>query len=98
MRNIPADRIVDIPAGNAAEVPRQALVPVAAAAAPVSGLRITRPDARFVAQLIATAADAPQTRARRRAGAADGVTVYGEVADRAESTRPAQGRILSRVA
>lgn len=94
---IPTPRTTDLPIGNAAAGPRQALVP-AAVAGPLPGPQITRPDARFVAQLIATAAHAPQTRAQLRAEIADGMTAYGKVADMMELPRPANGRTLSRVA
>jgi len=98
MRIIPTPRTIDIPTGNHdAVAPSQALVPVAPAA-PVGQIRITRPDARFVAQLIATAARAPQTSARRRGEVADGVTAYGEVLEMTASPRPTQGRLFSRIA
>lgn len=99
MRIIPTPRTIDIPTGNQdAVVPSQALVPVAPAAS-VGQMRIARPDARFVAQLIATAARAPQTSARRRVEVADGVTAYGEVLEMTAPPRPAQrGRLLSRMA
>ena len=98
MRIIPTPRIVDIPTGyrNVAGTSR-ALVP-AAAATPVSEAPITRPDARFVVQMIATAAHAPQVCARCRAEVADGMTVYGKVAKITDAPRPTQGRILSLVA
>jgi hypothetical protein len=38
---------------------------------------ITRPDSGFVTQLIATAAQAPQTRSLRRGSLADAQTAYG---------------------
>lgn len=100
MRIIPTPRTIDIPTGNHdAVAPSQALVPVAPAADPVREVRITRPDARFVAQLIATAAHTPQTSARRRAEIADGVTVYAEVLETTAPPRLAQrGRLLSRMA
>ena len=96
MRINPTRRIIDIPSRTDA-APRQALVPVAAAAS-LQGARITRPDARFVTQLIATAAHAPQTCALRRAEIADGIMLYGAVAEMTEPPRPSQGRLLSRVA
>lgn len=43
--------------------------------APASS-RSVKPSAVFVAQLIATALDAPQTRARRRAEPGDGLAAY----------------------
>jgi hypothetical protein len=39
----------------------------------------SRPDAEFVAQLIATSAQAPQTRARRRAAPGDAIAAYDAV-------------------
>lgn len=100
MRIIPTPRTVDAPTGNhEAGTPSQALAPAVPAAAPVRQMRITRPDARFVAQLIATAAHAPQTSTRRRAEIADGVTVYGAVLEMTAPLRPArQGRLFSREA
>lgn len=96
MRIDPTRQIIDIPSRNDA-APRQALVPVAAATS-LPGARIARPDARFVTQLIATAAHAPQTCALRRAAVADGTMLYGAVAEMTEPPRPSQGRLLSRVA
>jgi hypothetical protein len=54
-----------------------ALVPAAAvkSEAPASGS--SRPRADFLAQLIATLAQAPQTRVRRRAEPEDAVAAYG---------------------
>ena len=99
MRIIPTPPTVDIRAGShEAAAPSQALVPVVLAAAPVRQMQITRPDARFVTQLIATAAHAPQTCALRRAEIADGIVLYGAVAEMTEPPRPSQGRLLSRVA
>jgi hypothetical protein len=48
-------------------------------AAPVSS-RVARPDASFIAHLIATAEQAPQTRALRRAAVADVEAAYRAVA------------------
>jgi hypothetical protein len=39
--------------------------------------RLTRPDPTFLAQLIATAEQLPQTRLYRRAAPADALTAYG---------------------
>ena len=57
---------------------RTALIPVAAGDAETS-LRHSgsRPRADFLAQLIATAAQAPQTRMRRRAEPEEAVAAYG---------------------
>ena len=77
----------------------RALVPLtvpAAAAAPVSPA--VRPDARFVAQLIATATHAPQTRALRRATLDDVVSTYSGASPRDELAFAANGIVLSRVA
>jgi hypothetical protein len=52
------------------------LVPVAQFV-PWSSRRAPRPDPTFVAQLIATADQAPQTRDLRRASLADAQTAYG---------------------
>eukprot|EP01035_Chromulina_nebulosa_P001964 gene1964-2646_t len=49
--------------------------------APVSS-RVARPDAPFIAHLIATAEQAPQTRELRRAGVADVEAAYRTVANR----------------
>jgi len=38
---------------------------------------MTRPNADFIAQLIATSTQAPQTRARRRATADEATAIYG---------------------
>jgi hypothetical protein len=53
------------------------LVPLARPAqrSPVAGL-VIRPDPSFVAQLIATAAQVPQTRKLRRAAASDALCAY----------------------
>jgi hypothetical protein len=58
---------------------RNALVPVVhSEPQPAATLRSTaRANADFVAHLIATSAQAPQTRARRRAAPADAVAAYG---------------------
>ena len=58
-----------------------ALVPLAqtdqAAAQPATKVRTTsRANADFVAHLIATSAQAPQTRARRRANSEDAIAAY----------------------
>lgn len=100
MRIIPPPRTIAIPTGNhEAAAPSQALVPVVLAAAPVREMRITRPDARFVAQLIATAAHTAQASTQREAVIADGVTAYGAALEMTAPPRSAQqGRLLSRIA
>jgi hypothetical protein len=88
-----------VPESSAAapESASRALVPLttARAKAPVTVLAV-RPDARFVAQLIATATHAPQTRALRRASADDAVTSY--VTLRRDVPVAANGAALSLVA
>jgi hypothetical protein len=53
-----------------------------------------RPRADFLAQLIATVAQAPQTRMRRRAEPAEAVAIYGAVERRPAARRPALSRSL----
>ncbi len=53
------------------------------------------PDARFVAHLIAAAAQAPQTRTRFRTGAAEGADEY-RAAQRPGASAPSCGRRMSR--
>jgi hypothetical protein len=53
------------------------LVPVTQSAHWSPKLVLPRPDPTFVAQLIATADQAPQTRSLRRASLADAQTAYG---------------------
>lgn len=63
---------------RAASAPPSAAL-VATAAEPVSPLaRRFRPNATIVTQLWAAKLDAPQARARRRAGPEEGVAAYGE--------------------
>lgn len=65
-----------------------ALVPVGRVQAYTSSHRYvsTRPDASFVAHLIATAEQVPQTRTLRRATSADALAAYGHVTARAAAT------------
>ena len=70
-----------------------ALVPVA----PINRDRETpremsRPNAAFIAQLIATSAKAPQTRARRRAEPKEAISAYSELGQRPSKS----GRVFSR--
>jgi hypothetical protein len=65
-----------------------ALVPAAAVSAVVPGNAPARPRADFLAQLIATAVQAPQTRLRRRVELTEAVTVYGAAEQRAPVRRP----------
>jgi hypothetical protein len=70
-----------------------ALVPVASSGQPApSENALARPRAEFLAQLIATLAQAPQTRARRRAAPEAAVAAYAVTDHR---SLPA-GRALSR--
>ncbi len=62
---------VDIPSGSVELVPLSARADVRPTTQP------NRPDASFVAQLIATADHAPQTRSLRRASYADAQAAYG---------------------
>ena len=72
---------------------RHALVPVAPTDQAVPDLRATcRPNADFIAHLIATSGQAPQTRARRRAEPGEAVAVYRALDE--GPTPP--GRALSR--
>jgi hypothetical protein len=54
----------------------------------------TRPRADFLAQLIATAAQAPQTRPRRRVAPAEAAAVYGTVEQSPRVLRPTLLRSL----
>lgn len=57
-----------------------------------------RPDARFVAQLIATATHLPQACAQHRAAPEDVATTYWDVSMRGELRTAANGLALARVA
>jgi hypothetical protein len=59
-----------------AETSERGLVPIAPSQRESSPRRSTRPSAEFLAQLIATAQHAPQTRARGRIAPADAITRY----------------------
>ena len=71
-----SDEILDGEFVNLDEPVRAELVPVAPSAS-WPPRRASRPDPSFVAQLIATADRAPQTRSLRRASLADAQTAYG---------------------
>jgi hypothetical protein len=71
-----SDEILDGEFVNLDEPVHAELVPVAQFV-PWSSRRAPRPDPTFVAQLIATAEHAPQTRSLRRASLADAQTAYG---------------------
>ena len=75
----------DSPSGTPPS-PGRSLVPVTAATPGSAAPSRSRPSAAFLAQLIAIAQGAPQTRARRRAGAGTTTAVY-----EAESGRPRTG-------
>ncbi len=77
----------------------RALVPLTLPAATVASHDLAaRPDARFVAQLIATATFAPQTRALRRAAPDDAATTYSGATARHDLPVAANGAALSLVA
>lgn len=61
-------------------------------------LSLARPDATFVAHLIATATQTPQTRLLRRATSADALATYGQAKGRDPARRPRDGSRLTRVA
>ena len=71
-----SDEILDGEFVNLDEPVRAELVPVAQSAS-WPPRRASRPDPTFVAQLIATADQAPQTRSLRRASLADAQIAYG---------------------
>lgn len=71
-----SDEILDGEFVNLDEPAHTELVPVTQSV-PWSPARAPRPDPTFVAQLIATADQAPQTRSLRRASLADAQTAYG---------------------
>ena len=58
------------------ETPCVALVPVTPTVYQAPKLALTRPNANFVTQLIATAEQLPQTRNLRRAAPADALSAY----------------------
>jgi hypothetical protein len=72
----------------------RALVPVEPArphANPLAERSLSRPDAAFIAQLIATADHAPQTRARCRAEPAAATACYHDSVRRLATARQATG-------
>jgi hypothetical protein len=90
-------RGTDVP--EAAVATGRALVPLTLSAAPPENVTsIVRPDARFVAHLIATATHAPQTRIHRRTSVEDVLTHYANAYVREQVPAPANGSALSRVA
>lgn len=88
------------PRGDDAEVAAasRALVPVERISrTPPPRLHTTRPSTSFVAHLIATAEQLPQTRTLRRATSSDALTVYGRLMTRLETAIPDTAK-LSRLA
>jgi hypothetical protein len=69
------------------EAPSVALVPVTETIDRVPRLVVVRPDASFVAQLIATAEQLPQTRALRRGAPADAMSAYRSSENRNRDAR-----------
>lgn len=69
-----AGRSPELVGRTSAPAPGRALVPTAPASSPAD--TTPRPRGSFLAHLIATAVDAPQTRARRRAEPAEAVAAY----------------------
>lgn len=61
-------------------------------------LSMARPDASFVAHLIATAAQTPQTRVLRRATPADALATYGRTAAHETAPTRYEGERLTRIA
>lgn len=64
-----------------------ALVPVGPTVYQAASFAITRPDANFVAQLIATAERLPQTRELRRAAPGDALSAYRSLEKTIRGTR-----------
>ncbi len=69
-----------------------ALVPVTPSVYRAPRFSVTRPDANFVAQLIATAERLPQTRELRRATPADALSAYQSLAQSIRGMRPSTTR------
>jgi hypothetical protein len=69
------------------ESPCVALVPVSPNVYRVPTFAVTRPDASFVTQLIATAEQLPQTRHLRRAAPADVLSAYRAFEHRIKDAR-----------
>jgi hypothetical protein len=61
-------------------------------AEPTRPIRLPRPDASFVTQLIATADHSPQTRSLRRASSADAHAAYQSTVHRGQTTAPLRAR------
>jgi hypothetical protein len=76
------------------KAPGMALVPLAPAEQPgPASLHLIRPDPSFVAHLIATAQQSPQTRVLRRAATADVQAAYRSVANQNETAGSAGVRM-----
>ena len=85
----PRRRATDTSEPNAAPSETRALIAVEAAVPSESSPRISgRPGAPFLAQLIATQMQAPQTRARRRVEPEEGVAAYRSMTKPAAHRRP----------
>lgn len=85
-------------AGDGVGLRRQsvALTPVERTARPASISSTARPDASFVAHVMAMAEQSPQTRVLRRAAIADVESAYARAADRGRT--PAPGHVAQRMA
>lgn len=84
------------------EVPEReagrALVPLTIPLRDAGAQNLIRPDARFVAQLIATASHLPQTRSVRRASPQHATMTYADRRTRIDLPMSANGLTLTRVA
>ena len=76
MRNDPSERELDAEVPSEAEPACVELVPTASPSHRRPHQRLARSDPGFIAHLIATAAQAPQTRQLRRGSPADAQTAY----------------------
>jgi hypothetical protein len=80
--------IIDAEIVNDAPPASAALVPLAPTVQVLPKTSRTRPDPSFITQLIATADQAPQTRAMRRGSNADAKAAYGpHISERRSVTR-----------
>jgi hypothetical protein len=75
-RSAPAQKPHGQEPDRQAETSERGLVPIAPSQPESSLRRSTRPSTAFLAQLIATAQQAPQTRARGRVAPADAIAPY----------------------
>jgi hypothetical protein len=96
------DTIIDAdfePVAADAPQPGRALVTIAQASPPDTAVAYSfRPEASFIAQLIAGAANAPQTRVLRRASPEDALASYRGSAERQQNDVSPVGKTTSRVA